>query len=208
MEAKPKVLPYVVAILTTLLAVGLVLYRGGVIVWLALILGALLLIKIWRKPGPRDFILGCLLASLSFAAWMVTYFYVIFTWESGEVIQLAVQTEQGPHVARLWVMDIDDTPVVYYDAVPHAAQALIAGAPVLFTRNGETLVKQPQATPVDTVPEASAVEILAAMENKYGDRNLAATVYYLMLGRPHDRVPLLVVLNPAQGSSQSADPGL
>lgn len=158
---------FVVAATVALAGLALVVERGGLIAWLALILGV---------------------------AWFGTLNYVISTWESGEVVELTIDTSEGPQVARLWVLDIDEHPTLYYDAPPLAAQSLLAQTPVQFSRAGEVSTRVPQATEVDALPEAQANRMLEGMQSKYGERNSAAMVYYGLLGRARDRVPLVVKL--------------
>ncbi len=183
-----------VACLTALAALLVVIDRGGLIGWAALVFSIALLAKLWLKPSGLDLGLGLALAVIPAAAWIATFYYVINTWETGEVVELVIDTGNGPHTARLWVLDIGADPTVYYDADPQAAASLLAGKPLQFTRAGEVSTRIPQATRVDELPEDTANQVLDAMQTKYGDRNDAATVYYLMLGRSADRVALVADL--------------
>ncbi len=175
-------------------ALALLVERGGLIAWGGVIIGATLLMKSWFKPSKRDLSVSVILAITLLLAWFGTRQYVLSTWESGEVVELSFAVGDGEHTARLWVMDIEGHPVVYYDAAPDAANALLNGTPVRFARDGKTSVRIPDATPVDELPETEANRVLEAMGTKYGDRNSAATVYYVMLGRPKDRVAVVVRL--------------
>ena len=176
-------------------AAYLTIERGGVIAWLMAIGSIGLLWKVWRRPGPRDFTWGVALVLIPGLLWFGTYKYVISTWESGEVVELAINTDQGVHHARLWVMNINDTPVVYYDAPPQVAAALLAGDAVEFTRAGQTSKRIPLATPVDELADTEANQILNAMQDKYASQNHAATLWYALLGRPADRQAMVVHLH-------------
>lgn len=177
-----------------LVALVLVVDRSGVIAWSALLMGVALLAKVWFRPAKSDAGLAAVVALVPALAWAGTLYYVISTWESGEVVEVVIDTDRGVQTARLWVLDIGTDPTVYYDAGPEAAAALLAGKPVQFTRAGQVSTRIPKATPVDALPEAQANQILEAMQVKYGDRNGAADWYYVMLGRSGDRVALVAEL--------------
>ncbi len=191
-----------------LLIIGLILVveRGGLIAWSALLGGLVMLAKGWFKPTNNDLVVSLGLALLLGLAWFGTWRYVISTWESGEVVELVIATDAGEHTARLWILDIGAEPLVYYDAPPLAANSLLAGTPVQFTRGGEVSTRTPVARLVDGLAEAEANQVLEAMGTTYGDRNNAATWYYLMLGRSRDRVALVITLVEPQAQS-AARPG-
>ncbi len=168
--------------------------RGGLIAWTVLILGIALLGKIWRIPSRQDLGLSIGLVLVSILTWAGTLYYVISTYESGEVVELDVDTASGLHTARLWVMEVEAVPVVYMDAEPEVAEALLAGNPLQFTRAGSTSARTPDATEVDALSEDDATQVFEAMEEKYGGRMTAADVYYVVLGRPRDRIALVVKL--------------
>ena len=180
--------------LTALVAVILVIDRGGLIAWGALLIGAALLAKIGWKPSRADLGLAIGLASVSVLSWIGTFYYVISTWESGEVVELAIDTDAGAHTARVWVLDVEDETLIYYDAEPEVARALLAGEPLELTREGRTTTRIPEATEVDALPEAEANRIFEAMLAKYGDRVGAADIYYAMLGRSSDRIAVVASL--------------
>ena len=198
MILKSRVFAAFIAGLIITIALVLLIDRGGLIAWSALFIGLALLAKIWFKPTSRDLALSVGLASIPVLAWIGTFNYVISTWESGEVVELAIDTSEGVHTARLWVLDIGEHPLVYYDAEPVAAKSLLAGKRLQFTRASEISTRIPKATHVDALPEAEANLILEAMGTKYGDRNDAANIYYLMLGRSADRVALVATLIPEE----------
>lgn len=183
-----------ILVLTSVVALFLVVDRGGLIAWGALVVGVALLAKIWLRPSRLDLGLSCALVTISVLAWFGTHYYVISTWESGEVVELSIDTSNGPHTVRLWVLDIGAAPLVYYDAEPEVAKSLLAGKPLRFMRAGEVSTRIPKASQVDALPEDRANLVLEAMETKYGDRNNAAIVYYVMLGRSRDRVALVANL--------------
>jgi hypothetical protein len=180
--------------LTIAVAAMLLADRGGLIAWGTLFMGVALLAKIWLKPSGLDPGLSVGLATIPVLVWFGTWYYVISTWESGEVVELAVDTSNSVHTARVWVLDIGALPLVYYDAEPEVANSLLAGKPLQFTRAGVTGTRIPRAIPVDALPEAEANQIFEAMVAKYGDRVGAADIYYLMLGRSRDRVAVVASL--------------
>jgi len=185
---------FFLAALTTSVALVLLVDRGGLIAWGTFFSGVALLAKIGLKPSRIDLGLSVGLATLSVLAWVGTLYYVISTWESGEVVELNIDTSEGEHTARLWVLDIGADPIVYYDAEREVAKSLLAGKPLQFTRADEVSTRVPRATLVDALPEGEANRILEAMEAKYGYRNKAAGIYYSLLGRSRDRVALVVSL--------------
>ena len=190
--------------LTTLVALVLVIDRGGVIAWAACILGALLFAKLWRRPSPKDLWLSIALAGVTALAWIGVFKYVISSYESGEVVELAVDTSDGIRLVRLWVLDVDGKELIYYDAVPEVATSLLASTPLQLTRAGVVSKRLPRATRVDALPDAEANQLLEVMAEKYGDRMTAATVYYILLGVPRDRVSLVVDLVEIQMGSESS----
>ena len=180
--------------LVVLAAVVLLAMRGGLIGLIFLIVGGAYLVKSWRNPSTNDIWISLGLALGFVLTWFGTWYYVIFTYESGEVVELTVETEQSARSVRLWVMDIDEVPVVYYDAEPVVAESLLEGKPLQFTRGDQTSTRIPEAKLADDVNEAEANRILSAMTEKYAHRMTAVDVYYVMLGRPWDRVALIARL--------------
>lgn len=180
--------------LTTLVALFLLVDRGGLIAVGTLILGIALLGKLWLKPSRLDPALSVGLAAIPALTWVATFYYVISTWETGEVVELAIDTGGGIHTARVWVLDIGAHPTIYYDAEPEVAQSLLAGTPLQFTRAGEVSTRIPDAVRAELLPEEQAKRVFEAMEAKYGERVSAADIYYLMLGRPGDRVAVVASL--------------
>lgn len=182
---------------TTLVGLFLVVDRSGLIAWLAVVLGVALLAKVWLKPSTRD-----LASAIGFAAaltllWFGTVAGVISTYESGEVVELTIPTPDGTHHGRVWIFDVDGVDTVYYDAPQAAAASLIASTPIHVTRNKRSSEAVPQARRAEALSEEEAGRVLAAMEAKYGNRVLASTAYYVLLGQPRDRVALVIELPPS-----------
>ncbi len=192
-----------IAALLMLAGLIVVLERGGLIGWSALLLGAALLLKTSLKPSGLDLMLGSGFAAACVLVWVAAFYYVIHTWESGEVVELVIDTGSGTHTARLWVLDMEEDPLIYYDATAEAAESLLAGKPLQFTRADVVSTRIPRATRIEALPEAEAARILEAMEAKYGDRLAAATVFYGLLGRPRGRVALVASLSRQQDASQA-----
>ena len=175
-------------------AIALLLVRGGLIAWGTFFLGVALLTKIRLKPSAIDLVLSLGLIVIPALAWIGTFYWVIGTWESGEVVELSIETDSGDQTVRVWVLDSGSHPLVYYDAPAAAARSLLSGRPLQYTRAGEVSLRTPEATPADALPEEEAAVIFETMVSKYGDRVGAADIYYLMLGRPRDRVALVIRL--------------
>lgn len=189
-----------VLIVFIVLAFSLVLYRGGVIAWLALVWGVLLLIKVLWWPGRSDVPNAAALVFMFGASWIGTWYFVIQTYESAEVVELSFKTANRSRTARLWVMDVDAETYVYFDADPEAAAALMSGTQVQFSRGPKVSRRIPQAVAEDDVNQAQADLILGAMEAKYAERMLAVDLYYGLLGRPRNRVGLLIrLIEPDSG---------
>ena len=186
--AAAVVLP--IAIVST----ALVVTRGGAIAWFALVCSLLLLLKIRLRPARSDLFAACGIAIVGVLSWLVVHHHVISTWESGEVVELTIDTSEGQLTARLWVFDIDGDPHVYYDAPPQAAASLLAGDMVVYNRGGVVSNRVPAAFTADDLSQESVTRVVKAMQDKYGDRNNAAVLYYLLLGSPRDRVALVVRL--------------
>jgi len=178
-----------------LVASVLLVDRGGLIAWSIFIVTLGLLIKTWRKPGKTDVRLSLALAMFAGLAWAVTLNYVISTYESGEVVELTVDTVNGVHKARVWIFDGPVDEIAYYDAEPEVADALLSGQPLQFLRGGKVSTRLPKAALADNLSEDEAKRVFDAMSAKYGARMTAADLYYVLLGRPRDRVALIVGFN-------------
>ena len=186
-----------IAAITTTIALLLVWDRSGLIAWATLVLGVVLLGKIYLKPSRADVGFSIGLVIVPALTWIITFHTVISTWERGEVVELSIDTGSGRQSARVWVLDVGADPVVYYDAPSELAESLLAGMPLRFTRGGETMIRIPDAKLADALSEDEAGVILGAMQTKYRELNDAADIYYLMLGRSRDRVGLVVTLRQA-----------
>ena len=168
--------------------------RGGLIAWGTVFIGAALLTKVWLRPSKCDLMLSVGMVMVPVAAWFGTFYYVISTFESGEVVELQIDTDDGLHIARVWVLDIGESPVVFYDTDPEIAKSLLAGNPLQLTRSGETSTRIPEARLLDDLPEDEANLVNEVMQDKYGERNEAVEIYYSMLGRHQDRVGVVASL--------------
>ena len=184
-----------IAGLMTISAVYLIASRGGLIAWIMLIAGTALLVKSWVRPAPIDPVLTAASAVTAALIWAATFYYVIATWESGEVVELTINTSDGAHSARVWILDIDGAEAIYYDADPGPATALLAGVPLQLHHGGSIHSRIPDAATVESLSEEQANKVLEAMVAKYGDRVDAAGVFYLLLGRPRDRQAVIAWLN-------------
>jgi hypothetical protein len=102
-----------IAFAITAIAMVLVADRGGLIAWSAVLLGVVMLLKIWLKPSSYDLALSFGVAALPVLAATGTFSYIITTWETGKVVELAIETANGTHTARVWVLDIEAQPVIY-----------------------------------------------------------------------------------------------
>lgn len=187
-------MPLLLVGLVAIAATWLAFERGGLIAWATLLLALALGYRQLRRPAPALGWLALSLAVIAVITWLGTRAWVIATWESGEVVTLTIEADGTEHRARLWVMDLDDGAHLYYDAPPAAAQTLLAGEPVRVQRGGATRSVSPTITLADALPREAAQRLQDAMTAKYGDRNRAATVYYLLLGRPRDRTALVLRL--------------
>ncbi len=183
-----------VSLLLSLTGLLLVIERGGVLAWAALACG-LLMFTLSLVPSARVRpTIALTVAMLWVLAWAGTRYYVISTWESGEVVELTIATDLGAHTARTWVLDLDGAAVIYYDAEPEVVRALQSGRPLEFGRQGVVREQIPRTTLVDRMPAGEIARIFELMTAKYGDRNRATGVYYTMLGRSRDRVAVVISL--------------
>ncbi len=174
-------------------AAFLVVERGGLLAWVGAIVGVLLLLKILLRPSPRDAALSVAILGIWALSWGATWNYVKSTWESGEVVQLVID---GEYAARVWVLDMSDGPIMYYDAPPDVASRLLAGVPLSMTRNGHVRHACASASRVQDLPEERMQDLLDEMEKKYDGGSTATQVFYSVLGGKRDRVGVLVRLIP------------
>ncbi len=190
----------IIAALVAIAGIVLVAARGGILAWAGLAAGLMLFLKIYLRPSPKDVALSIGIAVIWALTWGATIYYVLSTWESGEVVELAIDTPNGTHTARVWVLDTDTSPVVIYDAEPEIAAALMSGKPVKFTRHGAVSVRRPEAVPAEKMPQEDLSTIYKLMDEKYGRRNVATDVYYSMLGRLRDRELMIVRVTPTDAT--------
>jgi hypothetical protein len=177
-------------------AAWLVVDRGGLLAWIGTVLATLLLLKVLRWPSPRDPVLAVATLTVWALAWVVTWQYVVSTWEPGEVV--VVEIGDGGPTVRVWVLDVSDGPIMYYDAPPDVASSLLAGVPLSVTRNGQVRHGCATAIRVDEVPEEQLQDAIGEMDDKYQHRNQATGVFYSILGARRDRVDVLVQLTPCE----------
>lgn len=81
--------------LMTLVALVLVVMRGGILPWSTLVIGIGLLARIILKSHNTSFRTAIAFIVIPLLAWLGTYYYVISTWESGEVVEISVDTNKG-----------------------------------------------------------------------------------------------------------------
>ena len=178
-----------------LLGIALVYERSGILAWTGVMLGAGLLLKTWLRPSPMDLPVSLSISSLWLLAWVGIFYYVISTWETGEVVELTVATSTGAHTARVWILEDPDSLMLYYDAPAHAAQALMQGAPLTVIRGGQPLsFKGYEVKQSDEMPEEEITQVLTLMSEKYGDKVDAADIFYGFLGRARDRIAVVIEL--------------
>ncbi len=188
-----RVLALAVGICMFVAAAALVVDRGGLLAWIGVVAALLVLLKILRWPARHDASIALATLGVWAIAWGGTWSYVVSTWESGEVVELDVA---GGHTARVWVLDMSDKPVMYYDAPPDVAGSLLAGARLTVTRNGRVSQGCADAARVDGTAEVRLQEVFSRMEEKYKERNRATEIFYSVLGGRRDRVAVLMELTP------------
>lgn len=176
-------------------AAFLIVDRGGLLAWVGVVVGTLLFLKFLRRPSPRDAALSVAILGIWTISWGATWNYVKSTWESGEVVQLVID---GGHTARVWVLDLNNGPIMYYDAPPDVASRLLAGAPISMTRNGHVGHECAAASRVQDLPEERMQDVINEMERKYEGESTATKVFYSVLGGKRDRVGLVIGLTPCR----------
>lgn len=177
-------------------AAVLIYQRGGGLAWLGLLLGAGLLAKIRIRPSSVDLFLVLAIAITWTFAWAGVFYYVISTWETGEVVELTIETPEGEHSARTWILEEPGALILYYDAPGEVAGALVSGADVSILRGDEPLsFSRYSALQVDDMPEEEVSRLFGLMSRKYGERNAATDVFYGFLGRSRDRVGIVIKIH-------------
>lgn len=194
-----KAIPFAVSLFLMLVSTYLIFERNGILAWLGVLLGAALLAKLFLKPSKGDLILTFAVTSLWTIAWAGIFYYVISTWETGDVVEVTIATADGDHTARTWILEGPDTLMLYYDAPDDAANALLNGAPLIVTRAGEAIPFNDYTVQrQDEMTEAEINRVFELMATKYGDRVAAADIFYGFLGRARNRVGI-VVQTPREG---------
>ena len=188
-----RIVAAIVATLLMFASAYLIYQRGGVLAWLGAVLGAGLLLKALLRPAPTDLPVALTLSTMWMISWAAIFYYVISTWETGEVIELTIELPEGNHVARTWIIEAPEALILYYDAPATAGAALVSGAPIKVKRGNEPfLFSQYSAAEVKDMQESEINAVLALMAKKYGDLNDAADIYYGFLGRSRDRIGIVV----------------
>lgn len=197
-----------IGIASMLLIAGIILIyeRNGVLAWLSLILGAGIILKAWYRPSNLDLPLAIATPLVIAAAWGNIFYYVISTWETGDVVELNIQTSEGSHIARTWILEEPEALVLYYDAPGLIANALTNGASLQVTRNGNELnFDSYTATREDEMTSGEIDHVFNLMSEKYGDRVDAADIFYGFLGRASDKVGVVIRLpkTMTEGTSEN-----
>tara|TARA_R110001592_G_scaffold339949_1_gene627901 strand:- start:142 stop:780 length:639 start_codon:yes stop_codon:yes gene_type:complete len=189
----PRKTATALAILLVTLGALLIYQRGGVLAWAGSFAGAILLIKTLVYPSKADLWLCGTTALLWALTWIGVFYYVISTWEKGEFVELSIDTSDGIHNARTWILDSPDSSFLYYDAPPTVATALLSKATVRVLRQGAALsLDQYTAQREQDVPEEEINQIFELMSEKYGDSNAATDVFYRFLGRSRDKIAVII----------------
>ena len=181
------------ATLGLLITSGYLVYRrGGILAWLGLVAALAMLAKHFGRPSRTDVFVALGFTVLWAASWAAAWGYVRSTWESGEVVEIGVQVSDEIHTARVWVLDVDGEPLMYYDAPPLVGHALLANAPMTVERGDKSMVGCADATSVDDLSGDELAALFAVMEAKYQERNHATNVFYAILGGEKDRIGLVL----------------
>ena len=190
-----KLIAAIIAGLISLLGIVLIWQRGGIFAWIFSITGALLLIEIVIRSRTtmlkRTVVTACTLTAL----WLLTYGSIIGIWETGEVVELNIDTGSEEHQVRVWLLDINDNIEIFYDAEPDVAEFLLNEPKVSLVRNDQTLeFLKVEISTLETAPAEKMNQIFELWNEKYGSRNLATPIYSLMFGRAKDKVALILTL--------------
>lgn len=181
------------ATLGLLITSGCLVYlRGGILAWLGLVAALLLLAKHFRRPSRTDVLIALGFTVLWAASWVAAWGYVRSTWESGEVVEIGVQVSDKIHTARVWILDVDGEPLMYYDAPPEVGHALLANAPMTIERGDQLVTGCADATSVADLPGEELASVLGVMEEKYQERTRATDIFYSVIGVERDRIGLVL----------------
>ncbi len=168
--------------------------RGGLVFWAALLMTAAWAVKSVMRPGGRDLAGVMSIGVLAAISWAGISAWVFSTWESVEVVTVAVPMEGGEQTVRTWIMDEREHPWIIYDADANVADALLAGANISVTRDGITT---PYAVDVSLYDEMTPEESAPLFDEylaKYGEVDFINNVFYGLLGRKRGRVVLILEL--------------
>lgn len=195
-------IPVAVAFLVLAAGAVLIYQRGGVLAWVGIFLGAGLFLKFLLRPSNWDLPLALTMSALWAFAWLAVFYYVISTWETGEVVELTIQAPSGSHSARTWILEAPSALILYYDAPIEVAGALLSGAPLAVMRDDKPLViHQYTAVRLDDMPEDEINQLFDLMSKTYGERNAATDVFYRFLGRSRDKAGVVIEI-PARTVEQ------
>lgn len=190
-----KLIAAIIAGLISLLGIVLIWQRGGLFAWIFSITGALLLIEIVIRSRTTMLKSTMVTACTLTALWLLTYGSIIGIWETGEVAELKIDTGSEEHQVRVWLLDVEDTIEIFYDAEPEVAEFLLSEPKVSLVRNDQTLeFLKVEISTLETAPAEKMNQIFELWNEKYGSRNLATPIYSLMFGRAKDKVGLILTL--------------
>lgn len=190
---KGNVIAIGVALIVLVAGAVMIYLRGGILAWLGLMVGTGLLLLLWFRPSKKDLLLSLTISIFWALLWPAIFYYVILTWESGEVVELTIDTSEGDHVVRTWVLEEPGALKFYYDAPAPAAKALISGANLTIMRGGKPLAFDSYTVhQADEMPQEKVNQVLELMAVQYGDANDATDIFYGFLGRARDRVGIVV----------------
>ena len=190
-----KLIAAIIAGLISLLGIVLIWQRGGLFAWIFSITGALLLIEIVIRSRTTMLKSTMVTACTLTALWLLTYGSIIGIWETGEVAELKIDTGSEEHQVRVWLLDVEDTIEIFYDAEPEVVEFLLNEPKVSLVRNDQTLeFLKVEISTLETAPAEKMNQIFELWNEKYGSRNLATPIYSLMFGRAKDKVALILTL--------------
>lgn len=198
MKSRNKLNKTSIAITSVMLlsALFLIWFRGGLLSWAGLGISIAVLVKLTIKPNSSDIKL-CLGGLVTWGAgWGFAAYLVFSGWESGEVIELLIETEEGSSIARTWIVDSDETPVMIYVTNMATIKALQSQEPVLLTRDGKQTQRRPYLTLAEEADADYLNNIYSLIEDKYGSSNNSTTIYFQWMGSPRNREIAIIELRP------------
>lgn len=189
-----KHLPIIIAALAIAIAGYFAITRGGLVAYGALVLFAVVLAKCLLAAGKWDLRLSIGALVVTIAALGASIALVYTTWESGEVIELRINTDTGIHSVRTWIMDDDGVPTVIYDLDPFVLEQMTRHPEVSVTRRGTVRGYRAQAVTLGQADADLVERISRLMDVKYRDETWATDVFYIMLGREAGREVAIIRL--------------